>query len=264
MGVVFVAASTLGSVAANPPTFNLTLPALSANDIIIIKVMSKAIGGGADEINTPTGYTEVGTKVNIDASAAADDMRTALFWKRAVAGDSGATVTVSRAGTSALGLYAVAHVWRGAVTAGSPFDTTSIVTGSSITPGDVIVFPAFDPAGAAGHLIYDGWKADDTTDPLANFTNAGRTFTIRDDQETITGTDTTSGIWSSDVGSEGLAAVSANVIGTDGSYIGYSYALLPQPDTTTILRSPLISRIVGLIPRQFFIGLSLLGTTLAA
>ena len=97
MSVTFVAASTLGSVAANPPTFNLTLPTLLANDIIIIKVMSKNIVEASNEINTPTGYTEKGTKQEIDSATAADDMRTALFYKRAVGGDSGASVTISRA-----------------------------------------------------------------------------------------------------------------------------------------------------------------------
>src|SRR4030067_1444 len=126
MAVTFVAASTLGAVAANPPTFNLTLPALNADDIIIIQVMSKNIVEASNEINTPSGYTEKGVKTEITGAVAADSMRTAMFYKRAVGGDSGASVTVSRAGTSTLALFGIATVWRGALASGDPFGTTGI------------------------------------------------------------------------------------------------------------------------------------------
>jgi hypothetical protein len=229
MAVTFVAASTLGSVAANPPSFNLTLPTLGADDIIIIAVMSKNIVEASNEINTPSGYTEKGTKTEVDSGTAADDMRTAMFYKRAVGGDSGASVTISRAGTDVLGLYAIATVWRGAAKSGDPFGTTGITIQGSATAGDIIGFAAHDPAETDVHVIYDGWKADDTTTALASFVNDTTTFDVRDDQETTTGTDATHGAWSADRTGAALAAINVDCIGTDGSYIGYVYSLLPEP-----------------------------------
>ena len=87
MTITYVGASTIVGVGANPPTVDLTLPALNANDIIIIAVASRNIVEASNEINTPSGYTEKGTKFEIDAAAASEDMRTALFYKRAVGGD---------------------------------------------------------------------------------------------------------------------------------------------------------------------------------
>ncbi len=250
MAVTFVTALTLGSVAANPPTFNLILPTiasgnLAVDDIIVIAVMSKNIVEASNEIATPTDFTEKSTKIEVDSATAADDMRTALFYKRAVSGDSGATVTISRAGTDTLGLYAVASIWRGAVNTGDPFDTTAVARAGSATAGDVIVFPAYDPTATDVHVIYDGWKADDSTDPLANFTNDSTTFTIRDDQETTTGTDTTHGIWSADRNGNALNAISATVNGTDGSYIGYSFALLPAQVMITSTAALTITPIIA-------------------
>lgn len=225
MAITYVGASTINGDIDS--TFDITLPTLQANDIIIIAVMSKSLAVPSTEINTPNGYTEKGTKVSIDAAAQADDMRTALFYKRAVAGDSGATVTISRAGASTAGLYAVATVWRGATTSGDPFDTAGIATGGNITPGDVIVFPAFDPVATDVHVIYDGWKADDVTNALANFTNDATTFVIRDDQESAVANDATHGVWSADRNGNALSSISVSVVGNTGSYIGYAFALLP-------------------------------------
>ena len=230
MAVTFVAASTLGSVAVNPPTVNLTLPALEVNDIIVIHIMSKNISltgpGQANEINVPSGYTETGTRLTINAAANADDMHTAMFWKRAVAGDSGASVTCSRGGTSTLNLAAIATVWRGAVKSGDPFDTTGIVTNGDITVDNDVDFAAFDPTATDVHVIYLGWHADDGT-TAANFTNDGTTFTVRNDQESSVGSDLSVFTWSADRNGNALAAVAPSIGGTAGSSIGYTYALLP-------------------------------------
>lgn len=226
MAVSFVGASTLGAVSANPPSVNLTLPATEVNDIIIILPMSKNIVLPANEINTPTDYTEVGTRLTIDSGTAADDMRSAMFWKRAVAADSGATVTCSRAGTSTLTFCAIALVFRGAVKTGDPFDTTGIVRNGDITADNDIDFTSFDPTATDVHVIYFGWHADDTTTG-ANFTNDGTTFTIRNDQETGVGSDASALTWSADRNGNALAAVAPSIGGTAGSSIGYTFALLP-------------------------------------
>jgi hypothetical protein len=189
--------------------------------------MSKTIGGGANEINTPTDYTELGTKVNIDSATAADDMRSAVFWKRAVAGDSGASVTISREGTSALGLYAKAYVYRGCVKTGSPFDTFVAGAGDT-TADDFLNFPAINPTGTDVHVCYMFVHADDVTAPVNHVDNDSTVFSLQAEAETATGTDATMGIYSANRNGDALAALTnIHVDGTAGSDIGYSFALTP-------------------------------------
>jgi hypothetical protein len=225
--VEFVAASTgVTAVAANPPTSTLTLPTLIADDIIVIHIMSKTIGGGANEINTPTDYTELGSKVNIDSTTAADDMRSAVYWKRAVAGDSGASVTISRAGTDTLGLYSRAYVFRNCVKSGDPFETFVAGAGDT-TADDTVNYPAIDPTGTAVHVCYMFVHADDVTIPPYSFVNDSTTFIQRSEAETSTGSDCTMGIYSADRSGSALGAVALDINGTVGSDIGYSFALTP-------------------------------------
>jgi len=226
MAITYVGASGLGSVAANPPTVNITLPALIVNDIIVIQVMSKNLTLPANALDTPTGYTEVGTRVTINAVANADDMHTAMFWKRATASDSGASVTISRAGTSTLNLEGIAYVFRGCVKSGDPFDAAGIVTNGDINPDTDIEFAAFDPA-ADRHVVYFAWHADDVTTTPTDISNGGFTFTFRDEQETTVGTDCTSLLWSADHDGTALAAVNKALTTTAGSSIGYVFALIP-------------------------------------
>jgi len=227
MAVTFVAASTVAAVAANPPTVNLTLPALNGLDIIIIDISSNNIVEASNEIDTPSGYTEFGTKHEVDGSAAADDRRQGTFWKRAVAADSGATVTISRQGTDTTLLAGVASVWRGAVREGSPFDATTATNASNSATGDIISFPAYDPVATDVHVVYTGWKADDATTALADFTNDSTTFTIRNDQEGTTGNDFTYGLWSANRTGAPLSAINATATGTDGACLGKAFALIP-------------------------------------
>jgi hypothetical protein len=216
------------------------MPTLVADDLVIVAVMSKNIVEATDEINVPTTasgtFTEAGTKTEVDSGTAADDMRTALYWKRAVAANSGANITVSRAGTDPLGLYAVVSVWRGVDwdAAGAPFDSVGIVIKGLATAGDIIGFDAINPVSSEQHVIYSGWKADDATNTLANFTTNGITFTILYGQESSIGSDCTHGIWSANHNGTALSAVNVDCIGTDGSYIGYAYALLTLPTITVV------------------------------
>ena len=226
MAVTFVAASTLGAVAVNPPTVNLTLPALEVNDIIIIMQVSNNIVLPSSEHNTPAGYTEVGTKTTTDSGTAADDRRSAMYWKRATAADSGATVTCSRAGTSTLLFCAIALVFRGAAKSGDPFDATGIGINGTVAADNDIDFNAWDATATDLHVVYFGWHADDGT-AGANFTNDGTTFTIRNDQETSVGADATALTWSADRNGNNLPAVAAAIGGTAGSSIGYVFGLLP-------------------------------------
>lgn len=247
MAVTFVAAATLVAVAANPPTVNLTLPSganLEADDIIIIPIMSKNIVESTNEITTPTNYTEKGTKAEMDSATAADDMRAGLFWKRAVGGDDGASVTISRAGTSTLLLAGVAYVFRGCATSGDPFDAAGVVTniGDDVADTD-IDFPAFDPA-ADRHVCYFAWHADDVTTTPTNLVNGGFTFTFRNEQETATGTDATAMLWSADHDGTALSAVTKSFTGTGGTSIGYVFALIPAATGTTVTPSPVVAKFV--------------------
>ena len=229
--VTFVAASTgVTAVAANPPSATLTLPSLLADDIIIIHVMSKNIVEASNEIATPTTadgtFTEKGSKVEIDSSVAADDMRSAVYWKRASAANSGASVTISRAGTDTLGLYAKAYVFRGCVKTGDPFD--SFVAGAGDTTADDIVnFPAIDPTGTSVHVCGMFVHADDASTPPATFDWGGLTFVLRAEDETTTGSDATMGLYSLTTDGSSQAADSVDIVATAGSDIGYSFALTP-------------------------------------
>lgn len=231
MAVTYVAAGTLGAVAANPPTFSLTLPVCQVDDVILIFVMNKRLGGGANETNTPQACTLKGSIVQIDAAAADDDMRVALFWKRATGADSGGTITISRAGTSALGLYAQSYAFRGCVQ-GDPFDTTAPSVNGDITVDAEIEFAAFDATSTSAYVCYFGWQADDITTTPGNLVNGAYTFTFRNEQETITGTDATAILWSAQHDGANLAAFAMALTTTTGSSYGYTFGLLPAtPDT---------------------------------
>lgn len=244
MAITFVAGSSIAAVAANPPTVNLTLPTLSADDIIVINVCSKNIVEASNEINTPTGYTELGSKVEIDSAAAGDDMRSAVFWKRAVAGDSGASVTISRAGTDTVLLMGVAYVFRGCTTSGDPFDTAGLASKTeSVTADDIVVFPAFDPVATDVHVCYMFAGTNDYTGTQpASFTNDGTTFTQRHIVETITGSDGQMGLYSGDRNGNPLAEVSVDMgLSTTHMDIAYAFALLPPAAGGGAVLSPYYS-----------------------
>jgi hypothetical protein len=204
---------------------------LLADDIIIVHVMSKNIVEASNEIATPTTadgtFTEKGSKVEIDSATAADDMRSAVYWKRAVAANSGAAVTISRAGTDTLGLYAKAYAFRGCTKSGDPFD--SFIAGAGDTTADSIVnFPAINPTGTSVHNGYMFVHADDVSTPPATLTSGAFTFALRAEAETATGTDATMGLYSLDTAGDSLGAATVDIAATAGSDIGYSFALTPH------------------------------------
>jgi hypothetical protein len=228
MPVTFVAASAMATVNVDPATVQLTLPALAANDTIILHVVSKAIGGGSLEIDTPSGYDEKGTVVNIDSATAADDMRSKVFLKRAVSGDSGAEVTVSRIGGSAALLAGKAYVYRGVTTTGDGLDATGVLSDEDITADDLVDFPAFDPTATDLRVCYMFAHADDVSTPPASFDNDGTTFNLDAEEESATGSDITMGIYSADRNGNALALVQIDLTATAGSHIAYAFGLIPD------------------------------------
>lgn len=233
MAVSFVAASAIAPVAGT--SVQLTLPTLAANDIIIIGVGSKNLVVPTNEINTPSGYTELGTKVTCDAAAAANDMRSALFWKRAVSGDSGAAVDISRAGSGTELLWAAAFVYRGCATAGSPFDADPATDFDIADDGDV-EFPAINPTATDVRVCYLYLLSNDTpgANMPASFTNGGFTFGRDAALTTTVGNDASIGIYSAQTAGESLLAVSATATTGTGADIGYAFALLPASGSVTV------------------------------
>ena len=103
-----VAAAASGSVTPALPT------GWAANDIWLCLVAS------LDNVNStlPAGWTAIDAGTNNGAG-----LRTTLYWRRAVAGDTAPKVTHS-AGS---GISAVIIGYRGAITSGSPFDVNQAV-----------------------------------------------------------------------------------------------------------------------------------------
>lgn len=223
--ITFVGPATLVGVASPTPTIDLTLPALAADDIIIVAVMSKNIVEATNEIATPTDFIEKGSKIELDATLTANDMRSALFYKRA--GGAESVVTISRAGNSSLGLYAIGYVFRGCTPSGDPFDAAGIATnvGDDVDDTD-IDFPAFDPAPDR-HVVYFAWHADDLTSTPPDIVNGGFTFTVRDEQETSIGTDATAMLWSADHDGTPLGAITQSITSPAGTSFGYVFGLIP-------------------------------------
>src|SRR3990167_4740869 len=132
-----------GTAASVTPGYPAPTGGILANDIVWLLAISHqpvSIGG----INTPSGFTQAaqGTYQN---SALANRGRAALFWKRAVGGESG-TVSVSRTGDTGTDgvLFAQMYLTRGGVTTGNPYDAITARYG----PGNTTV--TFDSVAVGG------------------------------------------------------------------------------------------------------------------
>jgi hypothetical protein len=230
MAVRHFRSSAIATVAANPPTMTLTTPTgVLTNDIIIIHVVSKNLTEATNEIATPADYTEVSAKFECDGAAAADDMRSALFYKRSAGADSAAAVTVSRAGTDTVLLCAKAYVYRGCVTTGSPFDGAIVTNSDAASVDDTINFGTFTCTATASHVVCMGCHADDVSCPPATFTTDGTVFSLDGYSETTTGTDATMLAYSAKrTSAEGASgAVAVDINSTAGCDLSYTFGLLP-------------------------------------
>jgi hypothetical protein len=96
--VSFVASATGGASASRATTTSVTIPATTqTNDIIFLFAeIGDSATATAPTITTPTGYTLINSAAGTNI-AAADSDRSSLFYKVAVSGDAGSTLTVTHA-----------------------------------------------------------------------------------------------------------------------------------------------------------------------
>ena len=146
MAISFIG-SAVGSSSPNTAT-TITLPTLNADDLIII---AAAVGDTANNgIPAPTGYSRVpGVAATLYANDT-NDTNLDLYYKKAVAGDSGATVTLTATGGTNASNAGVAMVFRGVDTT-TPFDVNATTaTGIDTSNADP---PSIDFLDAAAWTV---------------------------------------------------------------------------------------------------------------
>lgn len=110
MGVGFAAAGAGFTSGAN--TFvDITGPACAIDDILLAVVTNRV----STDVVGPGGLW------NVEITSNGGNGRAYLFWRRAIAGDSGATWTWTRASNSSVPLNGQISAWRGCKKSGSPF-----------------------------------------------------------------------------------------------------------------------------------------------
>jgi hypothetical protein len=235
MAVTFQAAGAALNTNISITTLGIVAPACAADDILIAAVMGKAATGNT--ISPPDGsWTEIIQDEN-DCTTAGDDHRFALFWKRAVGGDSGATFNFTKATDDNLLFTGVISAWRGAVTSGSPLDATAAAATKTAGAADNVSFPAFDPTETDSHIIYVAFYGNDaTTFAAAMSGDTNPDCTTRFDLETANGTDGTIACTSGDTtdGSSIAARTWASNSTVDAGNSGVVFALKPAPTGNTV------------------------------
>lgn len=185
MAVTFVAAGTLAGN-ATVATQAIVAPACAADDILIAVLVNKSVT--SNTISAPDGtWTQI-TQGIADCTLAADDHEYAVFWKRATG--SGGTFTFTKA-TDDNNLFAgVIYAFRGCPTSGSPLDATAVGVSVNAAAADNVTFPAFDPTNTDSHIVFIAIYGNDlTTFASAMSSDTDPDCTLRDDQETSTGSD---------------------------------------------------------------------------
>lgn len=230
MAISFIG-SAVGSSSPNAAT-TITLPTLAADDLIII---AAAVGDTANNgIPAPTGYSRV---PGVDATLYANDLNDTnldLYYKIAVAGDSGAIVTLTATGGTNASNAGVAMVFRGVNTT-TPFDVnaataTSINTSNADPPS----LDHLNPAGVwtviAASTGHTGTATATFTFPTGYTTNAAQQA-HNDTIDVLVGM----GYNTAPSDPENPAAFSAANIGTaaDNAWAAVTMALRPSTATAT-------------------------------
>lgn len=174
-----MAISFVGSaVGSSSPTANTTLvlPTLLADDLIII---AAGVGDTANNgIPAPTGYSRVpGVAATLYANDT-NDTNLDLYYKIAVSGDSGATVTLTATGGTNASNAGVAMVFRG-VDPTTPFDVNATTaTGINTSNADPPSITHLNPAGLwtvlAASTGHTGTATATFTFPTGYTTNAAQ------------------------------------------------------------------------------------------
>lgn len=230
MAISFVG-SAVGSSSPNTATV-ITLPTLSANDLIII---AAAVGDTANNgIPAPTGYSRVPGVAATLYSDDVNDTNLDLYYKIAVAGDSGANVTMTATGGSNASNAGVAMVFRGVDTT-TPFDVNATTaTGINTSNADPPSIDHLNPAGVwtviAASTGHTGTATATFTFPTGYATNAAQRA-HNDTIDVLVGM----GYNTAPADPENPAAFSATNIGTaaDNAWAAVTMALRPATVSPT-------------------------------
>ena len=216
----------VGALATNVTTASMpiTAPTLAVNDIMIACLINKALG---NVISPPDGtWTQI-IQDDTDCTIANDDHRFAIFWKRAVSGNSGAAFTFTKATDDNLLFAGIISAWRGCVATGNPIDGGAV----SKTAGaiDNVSFPAITTVNPNELVLFVAFYGQDaTTFAAAMSSDVNPGCTLRFDQENSGGTDCTIACTSGPLTDAGTVAARtwASNATTDAGSAGVVFGLI--------------------------------------
>ena len=210
------AAGVLTSISPSYP------PGVAADDMIFMLVINNQ-PNGIGAIATPAGFAEA-AQGRYSNSSSIDRGTAAIFWQRALGGESG-TVSVTRTGdTGADGVF-FAQMYRvsGAVLTGNPWDAVTPRYG----PGNAtITWDAVTVSGAERTLLAFAVQADN----IFAGTPAGYAATVTGDATTA-GTDAVLQLFdNANVSSDGVVTSTG---GVTAGWTTFHVSLRPQADATS-------------------------------
>lgn len=209
----------VGALAANATTATLTIvaPTLQADDIMVAAVLAKS----DVVLDPPDGtWTEFVQAMNTTAQ------KVVLWWKRAAAGDSGASFNFLKDIDDNILFCGVISAWRGRLKTGDPLAGSSTSANAS---SDTVSYASLDPT-AACDLVAVGFYNEDLT-TAGSISGTDPTFVNRWDLETALGTDGSIFGYSGDSTGAATGARSHSTTSTvDAISIGVLFGLLPEPE----------------------------------
>lgn len=220
MPVSFQAAGAItGTVTL--PQLTIVAPTLAADDIMIAAINAKNNQTWSPPDGTWTKFVEVN---NTTAQ------RVTLAWKRAAAGDSGASFIFTVPVDNNITYHGMISAWRGCITTATPIDASTPTTSANAS-SDTVTYATFDPTETAAWVVAIGFYNEDLTTAGA-IAGTDPTFANNWDLEDGTGTDASIFGYS---GSSSGAATGARSHSTtsmaDAINVGVLFGLVAAPPT---------------------------------
>ncbi len=225
-GVGFVAA---GSLATNATTTSMaiTAPSCSVNDILVAYIY----GNNNQVVSAPDGTWTSIKEINNTAN-----MRSSIFWKRAVSGSSGAAFTFTKPVDDNLLFAGLIVAYKGIRTNATAIDGTA-ASSSANASSDSVTYATFDPTETNAFVIANGQYANDLTTAGA-MSGTDPTFTKQVDVETTAGNDCSIFVYD---GISSGAATGSRTHGTastaDAINTGIQFGLVPQAQENYTLQA---------------------------